>query len=59
MIWLVIMQFIVIVIMTWMIWDSQKSIRMLLDMWAEEKNKEWLQMMKESGAEMIELEVKE
>jgi hypothetical protein len=53
MIWVIVIQFIIILIMGWMIWDSQKAIRNLLDMWAEEQNKKWVQMMKESGAEII------
>jgi cytochrome c oxidase assembly factor CtaG len=56
MIWVIVIESIIILFMGWMIWDSQKAIKTLIDMWAEEKNRQWLEMMKESGAEIIKVD---
>jgi hypothetical protein len=56
MIWIIVVESIIILVLAWLLMDSQKAIRTLIGMWAEEKNKQWLDSLVKSGAEIIKID---
>lgn len=56
MIWIIAIESLIILLMGWMIWDAQKAMRIMIGMWEEEKNEQWLEMMKESGVKIIKID---
>lgn len=55
MIWIVVIETTIILIMGLMIWDTRRAMQSLIRMWEDEMNKQWLEMMKESGSEIVKI----
>jgi hypothetical protein len=56
MIWVILIESIVILIMGWVIFDTRRALNTMHDLWLAEKNSQWLEMMEESGAEVIRID---
>ena len=53
MIWIIVIETVVILAMGLLIWDTKRAIRTLMGMWEEEQNRQWIDLMEESGTEII------